>query len=126
MYTVGRLERQIYKCITDDIRDDEVILTDNQIQHIMERHPDAYEKAFSDMRQTIEEPDYIIADNKHKNTGLVIKRISSDTGSIQLVLRICTTKDEPGYKSSVISCWCISDKRLRNYLRNKLVLYKKE
>ena len=77
------------------------------------------------MRQTIEEPDYIIADNKHKNTGLVIKRISSDTGSIQLVLRICTTKDEPGYKSSVISCWCISDKRLRNYLRNKLILYKK-
>ena len=126
VHTVGKIDKEIYKCITDDIVTDEVILTENQIQHILERHPDAYEKALSVMKETIENPDYIIADDKHKNTGLVIKNIVSEQENLQLVLRICTSEDIPGYKNSVISCWKISDKRLQNYLRNKQILYKKE
>lgn len=59
------------------------------------------------------------------NTGLVVKGIETKEGNLQLVLRICTSEDEPGYKNSVISCWKISDKRLQNYLRNKRILYKK-
>lgn len=79
-----------------------------------------------DMKQVIEKPDYIFSDDKHKNTGLVVKRIMSEKGNIQLVLRICTSDDAPGYKNSIISCWEISDKRLQNYLRNKRILYKME
>lgn len=125
VHTVGKIDREIYKCITEDIVTDEVILTDNQIQHILERHPDVYEKAVSSMKAAVESPDYIIED-KHKNTGLVVKRISTEKGTLQLVLRICTSEDDPGYKNSIISCWEISDKRLENYLRNKCILYKKE
>lgn len=126
VHIVGRIDREIYKCITEDITTDEVIITDNQIQHIKDRHPEAYEKTLLDMENTIKNPDYIIADNKHKNTGLIVKRIKSEEGSLQLVLRICTSEDEPGYKNSVISCWEISNRRLQNYLRNKRILYKKE
>ena len=39
MCSIGKLNRDIYKCITDDIVTDEVIITDNQIQHIKDRHP---------------------------------------------------------------------------------------
>ncbi len=45
---------------------------------------------------------------------------------MQVVLRIATSKDDPEYKNSIISCWNISEKRLQNYLRNKQILYKKE
>ncbi len=125
VHTVGKIDKEIYKCITEDIVTDEVIITDNQIQHILDRHPDAYEKAVNSMKSAIENPDYIIED-KHKNTGLVVKRIATEKGNLQLVLRICTSEDDPGYKNSIISCWEISDKRLENYLRNKRILYKKE
>jgi len=126
LYFVGKINRNIYKCITEDIRTDEVIITDNQVQHIKNRHPEALQKAMEDVKDAIEDPDYIIADDKHKNTGLVIKGIGFDEEYSQLVLRVCTSEDEPGYKNSIISYWEISERRLRSYLRNKRILYKKE
>lgn len=44
MHSIGKIDREIYKCITEDIRTDEVIITNNQIQHIKDRHPEAYER----------------------------------------------------------------------------------
>lgn len=125
VHTIGKIDKNIYKCITEDIVTDEVVITDNQIQHILERHPDAYEKVLGEMSNALEYPDYIIKD-KRSNTGLVIKRIMVGQEYMQMVLRICTSDDPEGYKNSVISCWEISEKRLSNYLRNKQILYKKE
>lgn len=34
MHTVGKIDREIYKCITKDIVTDEVIITDERIGHI--------------------------------------------------------------------------------------------
>lgn len=124
VHPVGKIDRKIYSCITKDIDTDEVIITDNQIQHIKDRHPDSYKQAIHNLRSALEDPDYIIED-KHKNTGLVIKQLETEEGNTLIVLRICTSEDEPGYKNSVISSWEISDRRLQNYLRNKRVLYKK-
>lgn len=39
VHTVGKIDREIYKCITENIVTDEVIITDNQVHHIKERHP---------------------------------------------------------------------------------------
>ena len=44
MYSIGKINQKIYKCITEDIITEEVIITDNQIQHIKDRHPEAYNK----------------------------------------------------------------------------------
>lgn len=121
---IGQIDRNIYKCITEDIVTNEVVITDNQLQHIKERHADAYENVVINLKDVIEEPDYIIED-KHKNTGLVIKAIKTDD-NLQIVLKICTSQDQKGYKNSIISSWKISNKRLQNYLRNKRILYKKK
>lgn len=126
VHTLGKLDRNIYKCITEDIMTDEVVITDNQIQHIIERHPEAYNNAIEYINKAIQEPDYIINDDKHINTGLVVKRISSEKEQLLLVLRMCTSRDPKEYKNSIITSWSISEKRLQNYLRNKEILYKKE
>ena len=47
MHIVGRIDRKIYECITDDITTDEVIITEERIQHIVERHPNDYEQYYS-------------------------------------------------------------------------------
>lgn len=123
MQYIGTIDKEIYKCITEDIKTDQVIVTENQLQHIIERHPDAYELVIKYMKNVIDHPDYIIED-KHENTGLVIKKVKINNSYVQLVLRICTSKDNPDYVNSIISCWQISEKRLKSYLRNKRVLYK--
>lgn len=125
VHIVGKIDREIYKCITADIRTDEVIITDNQIQHIIDRHPEAYSTVLNNIQEAISPPDYIIRD-KHEYTGLVIKRIKTKNEILQIVLRICTSMDEPEYKNSIISCWELSERRLQNYLRNKEILYSRE
>ncbi|MDO4309010.1 MAG: PBECR2 nuclease fold domain-containing protein [Eubacteriales bacterium] len=125
MHSVGKIDKNIYKCITYDIVTDEVIITDNQIQHIKDRHPDSYLKSIEHLKNALEDPDFIIED-KHKSTGLVVKSLDTEEGHTQIVLRVCTSEDPKGYKNSIISSWEISEKRLQNYLRNKRVLYKKE
>ncbi len=122
MLLIGKINKDIYKCITDDIMTDELIITDN---HIKARHPNIYETFADYLREAINSPDYIIKD-KHPNTGLVIKQLyTNDHRNVQIVLRICTSKDEPGYKNSIISFWEISESRLQNYLKNKRFFTKK-
>ena len=125
VHVIGKINRDIYKCITDDIVTDDVIITDERIVHIKERHSADYEEVLGFIPQVLEDPDYIMQDER-PFTGLVIKSIVEDREHIQIVLRIQTSSDEIGFKNSVISCWKISDKRLHNYLRNKQIIYKKE
>ena len=125
MRIIGKIDRQLYQCVTNDIVTDEVIITDNQIQHVKDRHSGAFETSADILKEAIETPDYIIED-RHKNTGLVIKKLPVKGRSIQIVLRLCSSEDDCKYKNSIISCWEISEKRLENYLRNKRILYKKE
>ena len=124
MYFVGKLNKEIFRCITEDIHTDEVIITDERIQHVNERHPGEYEKIKEYLNEAVVNPDYILAD-KHPNTGLIIKEIKMKDTYVQLVLKICTSKGEMEFKNSIISLWEISEARLQNYLRNKHCLYKR-
>ena len=118
VHTVGKIDRDIYRCITGDIVTDEVVITDNQMQHILHRHPEVYKEIINYFSDIIQKPDFIIED-KHENTGLVIKKIKTKKEYAQIVLRICTSYDDPNYKNSIISCWEISEKRLQNYSLQK-------
>ena len=125
MYTVGKLDKEIYSCITDDISVDEVIITDKQIQHIKERHPNDYERFAEFFPQIIADPDYIVEANK-PNTAFVLKQIKKNNVKIQLILRLKTSTDCENYKNSIITFLKIEQKKWDKYLRNKKVLYRKE
>ena len=125
MVVIGRIDREIFRCIAEDIVTEEVVMTDNQLQHILQRHPEVFPVVMDVVRDILRDPDYIIED-KHPYTGLVVKRLETGSESLQVVLRICTSEDQPGYKNSVISCWEISERRLKNYLRNKKILYNRQ
>ena len=64
VHYIGKLNLEIYKCVTDDIVTDEVIITDEQIAHIKERHPTVYERYGKYLTEIIENPDYILEANK--------------------------------------------------------------
>ena len=125
MYLVGKIDTYIYKCITNDIVTDEVIITDERIDHIVQRRGrefyDRYGKYF---KEIIEAPDYIFADKE--NTVLVCKEFFDDDKYVNLALRIVVSTDNPEYKNSIITAVGESSKRFKQRLRNNIPLYKKE
>ena len=125
IHGIGCLDMSIYSCISEDYVTDQVIITEKQLVHIRERHPEAYDDTICYISQILKYPDYIIKD-KRPHTGLVVKQIVSKQKSILLVLRICTFGNQSDYKNSIITSWEISKERLNNYLKNKQILYKRE
>ncbi|MBO5282380.1 MAG: hypothetical protein J6B43_04535 [Lachnospiraceae bacterium] len=125
MHIIGKINREIYKCITDDITTDEVVITDNQIQHIKDRHPNDYERFSQYFSNIVADPDYIIKANK-PYTAVILKEIVDAGERFQTVLRLCTSQEPTGYKNSIITFLKIDEKRWNRYLRTKEILYKKE
>lgn len=125
IHSLGKLNREIYSCITKDFITDEVIITEEQLLHIRERHPEAYQDTLLYVKDVLDDPDYIFKDKK-ENTGIVVKKIINQEENSLLVIKIITSKDNKNYKNSVITGWKITEKRLNNYIRNKNIIYKKE
>ena len=123
--TIGKIDIKKYQCITKDIQTDEVIITDERIQHIRERHPDDYEKYFKYANDILAAPDYILEANK-PNTAFILKHISENDKDYQMVLRLKTSSDPQNYKNSIITFLKIDEKRYNRYLRTKKILYKSE
>lgn len=122
MHSVGKINRDIYKCITDDIVTDEVIITDSQIRHIKNRHPNDYERFAKHFSEIVAEPDYILKANK-PDTAVILKEIIDKGERFQTVLRLCTSKEPDGFKNSIITFMKIDEKRWNRYLRTKEILY---
>lgn len=126
VHSVGKIDRNIYKCITEDIITDEVIITDERIGHIKERHPNDFERYCEYLKLIVEEPDYIVETSK-PNTALILKEIrESDERRFKTVLRLTTSTDDPDFKNSIITFMKINEKEWSRLLRNKQILYKKE
>ena len=73
IHSLGTLDWGIYNCIADNHVTDEVIVTEEQLMHIRNRHPEAYQDAIHYVRDILDDPDYIRKD-KRPNTGLVVKK----------------------------------------------------
>lgn len=125
MYTIGYIDLKKYRCITEDIKTDEVIITDAQIKHIQERHPGDYERFFPYFSDIISDPDYILEANK-PNTAFLLKHIQTEDKNVQLILRLKTSHEPEGYKNSIITFLKIDQRTWNKYLRNKKILYKRE
>lgn len=126
MYLVGKIDCKIYGCVIEDIVTDEVIITDERINHIKERHPNDFEKYCEYLIQIVEDPDYVIEANK-PNTALVLKKFADiEERPFKAVLRLKTQEDEKKFKNSIITFMKINEKEWNRLLRNKQILYRRE
>ena len=125
MHIIGKINKNIYKCVTEDITTEEVIITDNQINHIKNRHPNDYENFSSYFSDILSDPDFILEANK-PNTAFILKQITENDLTVQLILRLQTSPDPKGYKNSIITFLKIDIKTWNKYLRNKKILYRKD
>lgn len=121
---VCKLDKNLYKIISEDISSDEVIITDRAIEHIKNSHPGDYENFSKYFSEIISAPDYILEANK-TNRALLLKEIELENKKLKLILRLQTSADNSEFKNSIVTFQHISDKRFNRYIKNSKILYKK-
>lgn len=102
--------------------DSTVVLSDERIGHIMERHPGVFEQYGKYTAQAIQEPDYILEDIKNDNTAAFIRR--AEEGNLNVIVKLAIKDSKSGIKSSVITMYPLSAKRLRRMIKNAFVVYR--
>ncbi len=125
VHNVGKIDRRIYSCITKDIVTDEVIITDERIQHIKDHHPKDFERYYNYLKEIVTKPKYIIEANK-PNSALILKSFSEGKEKFKTVLRIITSTDNIEFKNSIITFMKINEKEWKRLINNKKILYKSE
>ena len=123
---IGKINREMFKKISNQIITEEVILTSKQREHIEERHPGILEKYEKYFYNILDKPDYILKDNIRKNTALILKRIENKKESVNLVLRLAVEGENVNNKNSIITCIPIGKNRLKSYINNGKIIYKNE
>lgn len=119
------LNPEIYKVAVSTITTRHVIITDKQLEHIRERHPDISATVMEQLTEIIHAPDYII-ETDMPYTANILKHLEINGKGYQLVLRIRTDVDPEDFQNSVITFMSVNEKRYRQYLRNRKILYKRE
>jgi hypothetical protein len=123
---VGRIDLERFSQHFPDITTDEVIITDERIEHIEKRHPGTYEKYGQYIPEVLEGFQYALEDDL-PNTALLLKQLEGADGDrLELVLRIHTSQDNSEFKNSVLSLWKIGEVKWNQYKRTKKILDKRE
>ena len=125
MNYVGKIDREIYKCVTEDIVTDEVVITDERIKHTEENHSGDYKSYGQYLQEIVKAPDYIFSGNRPK-TALILKHIPEVDEKFKTILRLLTSEDDKNFKNSIITFMKIDDKEWNRLIRNKKILYKSE
>ncbi len=123
---LGKLNTQPLEQEFGKLKTDEIIVTNERIDHIKTRHPEDYEFFEKFGVSTVEDPDMIIRDEKNENTVFMVKKLENT--NLNVVVKLILNCDEKDYKNSVMTFYRIRNrnlKKLMNKGENK-VLYKKE
>lgn len=125
VHFVGKINRDIYSVVASDIKTDEVIMTDERIDHVKNSHPEDFERYSGYIKQMIENPQYILED-KVPYTAVILQEFEEHGEHFRLILKMAMPEDEDFKKNSIITFLKISEKKFKKYLRNKNILYKRE
>lgn len=123
--TIGKIDIEKYRAVSDNIRTDEVVITNERISHIKINHPNDFERYSKYIETMVERPQYILKDSV-PNTAVILQEFADANEHFRLILKLAVIGDESYKKNSIITFLKISEKKFKKYLRNKTILYKDE
>lgn len=120
---MGNINLSLLEKAFGKLQTSEIIITDERIAHIKERHPIYY--AFFEQygRQCVQNPDYMIKDRKNENTVFMIMKLA-DT-NLNIVSKLALDTDKCGLKNSVMTCYRIRERNLRKLIDKNTLIYSK-
>ena len=129
--SLGKIDLSLLKDEFGKIQTDEIIITEERINHIRMRHPEDYSLFNIYGAICVKDPDYIIKDGKHDGTIFMVKKLE-DT-NLNVVVRIALETDDKGIMNSVMTFYRIRERNLIKLIRKNssltgkdALLYKKE
>lgn len=125
MQTIGKIDIEIYRLISPNIKSSDVVITEERIAHIKERHPNDFERYSSYITKMLLRPQYILADPV-PDTAVILQEFLDEKEHFRLILKLAVTEVGEKKNNSVITFMKISEKKFRKYLRNKKILYKSD
>ena len=124
LHKLGHLDTQPLEIEFRKLKTDEIIITNERIAHIKERHPEDYALFEKHGKSAVEHPDLIIKDSAHENTVFMVKRLEET--NLNVVVKLILENDEKDYKNSVMTFYRIRDKNLEKLKKKNKTIYKKE
>ena len=122
--SLGKINMQILKSEFGTLQTDEIIVTDERINHIKNRHPEDYSLFTIYGASSVSDPDFVIKDEKNKGTVFMVKKLP-DT-NLNVVVRVVLESDDIKLKNSVMTFYRLRDKNLKKLIDKNALLYKKE
>ena len=109
---LGEYEKRV---ITED-----VILTDERLyEHILLFHEDEYKQLRPYIKNIIENPDYIVEDNRHEDTMIYLKQIEDRGKNGRVVIKLALGQDEEHNKNSIITMMKLNKRTWNQTIKNR-------
>ncbi len=121
---LGEIDERALKMEFGTLQTAEVVVTEERIKHIRERHPQDVELFDLYGQETITVPDMIVKDMKNEGTVFMIKHLPNY--NINVVVRLALKTEDEGLKNSVMTFYRIRAKNLVKLLRKNKEVYRKE
>lgn len=120
MQYIGKLDIEKLGKYKEKIITDEVILTNERLcNHILIVHKKEYEQLRIYLQSIIEEPDYIIEDNRHLDTMIYLKEIQELSKKSRVVIKLALGYDDEHSKNSIITLMRLNDRTWEQTIRNR-------
>ena len=118
MQYIGKIDINKLGVYKYDLITDEVILTNERLyQHILIYHKSEYEQLEKYIKDIIEEPDYIIEDNRHSDTMIYLKQIGNLKGRV--IVKLALGQDKEHNKNSIITIMKLNGRTWKQTIRNR-------
>lgn len=124
IFQLGKIDTKPLETEFGKLKTDEIIITNERIDHIKIRHPEDFRLFEEYGVQTVESPDIIIKDCKNKGTVFMVKKLP-DT-NLNVVARLVIGGDNENLKNSVMTFYRIRNRNLVKLANKNKTLYKKE
>ena len=121
---IAQLDETLLKDSNIKLLTKNLVLTDNSIIHIKERHPNDYGDVIKDLSNMVQDPDSIMIGNKSHT--LVYMARNSKGHMYQVVIRLKDEDMSDELQNSIITLNRVNEKRYKRYKKSRKIIYKKE
>ena len=120
MQYITKLDRNKLEKYKKELITEEVILTDERLyEHILLFHENEYKELRPYLKSIIDNPDYIIEDNRHEDTMIYLKQIKNIEKNGRVVIKLALGQDKEHNKNSIITMMKLNNRTWNQTLKNR-------
>lgn len=120
MQYITKLDRNKLEKYKKGLVTEEVILTDERLyEHILLFHENEYKELRPYLKSIIDNPDYIIEDNRHEDTMIYLKQIKNIEKNGRVVIKLALGQDKEHNKNSIITMMKLNNRTWNQTLKNR-------